>query len=91
MRQVIDVGHDIILILWEFLETELEDSERDLLVFAAIVFHEGGGAVHVELSPVVFSSLLEHFTSRFDSFGSPRELHILNVCLRITEKLLNVT
>lgn len=87
VRQVVDVAHDVLRAAAELLQPQLEDPEGDLLVLAAVVLHEGRGHEHMVSRSHVFARLFEHGAGGFDSLGSSREFHVLNVCLRRTKQL----
>lgn len=60
MRQVVDVASDVVGIVGEFLQAQLENAERDVLVFAAVVLHEGCADEDVVLGAYVFARTFEN-------------------------------
>lgn len=82
MRQIIDVAGYVVGIVAELLQAQLEYTERDVLVLAAVVLHQGGAHEYVVLGSLVFARPFENGTRRLDSFRASRELHVLDVRLQ---------
>ena len=46
----------------------IQNSDADLFVLAAVVFHEGGGNENVMLAPRIFSRFLKNCTTGLDAY-----------------------
>ena len=82
MRQMIDVRENVILVVLKLFEPQLEHVACDLLVFGAVILHEGGGHVHVIRASSVLSGLLKDPSGGRSALGPPAKLHVLNVTQR---------
>lgn len=91
MRQVVNVAHDIIGTATEFLQPQFEYTKRNILIFAAVVFHERSGNKDMVPGTNIFSGFFEHGSSWFYAFGAPRKFHVLNICLAKGSRRKSIT
>lgn len=82
MWQIVNVTQDIIGIVTELLQSQLEYSERNVLVFATVVLHQC--CCHKDLihGPSIFAGPLEHGPRTLYTLSAAGEFHVLHISLK---------
>jgi len=83
VRKIVNVVQNVLRVVSELFKAQLKNSECNVFVFAAVVFHESSGSKNLETGTWILSGLLEDGASRLNTFGAASKLHGLYVGLSI--------